>query len=286
MSAPETFEGIIALNWSKYLIETDTYFFLQIVWGEKSGTSVSPSVWTYEPGDALERNSETWGFNWFQTDNVDLMGTSAGTYVHKGLLKQGTVDNYATRYRPATWVTQCSSTPSNGNVTELEATIVETAFNTYYLLDAEVTVNTNTSVVSGNTTTIKDSICYAKPTRVVYDAEIHPNMNLVFFCAEDANGNGQMFALCGNKIEENTFDGYIGTGQTGYKGVADNSIVQLTEGEEHCMREKNWKIDRDAVAGGDFSLNSVVIVNANDPTRPQIRFIDPYNEPLLQDCIN
>lgn len=285
LSAPAIFQGMIAVSWSKYLIGTDPVFFLQLVWEEKSGTSLTTSSWSYRPGETIESDEDQWGWNWFEIDNVDLTGTSAGTYIHKGLLKQGTIDSNANRYRPATWVNKCSDTLSNGNVKELETTMIETSWNIFYLLDAEVTVNTKTSVVNGNITTILDSICYAKPTRVVYNAEIHPNEDLIFFCAEDENGKGQMYCLCENKIEEDTSDGWVGTGKTGYKGISDDSIVQLTEGEEHCTKEKNWKIDRHVASNGDITGNAVVIVNAADPTRPQIQFIDPYNDPLLEDCI-
>ncbi|MDO8644679.1 MAG: hypothetical protein Q7S00_06930, partial [bacterium] len=92
--------------------------------------------------------------------------------------------------------------------------------------------------------------------------------------------------LCVNQIEEDTSTGFIGTGQTGYKSVSDDSIVQLTSGEEHCTEDKNWKIDRNIASNGDVTTNALVIVNISDPTRPQIQFIDPYNEPLLSDCMD
>ncbi|MDO8519528.1 MAG: hypothetical protein Q7T11_05135, partial [Deltaproteobacteria bacterium] len=200
LSAPANFQEIVTATWSKYLVGTDPLFFLQLVWQEESSGSTSTSAWNYEPGDTLEEVVENWGWFWYETDNVDLTGLTPGTYVYKGVLKQGTVDNYVTQYRPATWGTSCSGTLSGGNVAELTATIIQTEGNFHYLLDAEVTVDTYTPVTTGSTTVIKDSVCYAKPTRVVYDAEIHPNMDLIFFCAEDSNGRGQMYTLCVNQI--------------------------------------------------------------------------------------
>lgn len=286
ISAPATYEGIVSMTWSKYLIGTDPVFFLQLAWEETQNSVTTSSVWNYEPGDELTEEGDNWGWYWWEIDNVDLTGDTPGTYVYKGILEAGVVDNYSTDYRPATWVTSCGS-PAGGNVNQLEATIIEMPNKTNYLLDAEVTVNTRTAVVTGNTTTWKDSICYAKQTRVVYDAEIHPNinMNLVFFCAEDENSRGQIYALCGNYMEAADNDYSIGTGRTGYKGVSADSIVQLTEGEEHCTRGKNWKIDRHVAENGNVTTNAVVIVNTSNPLRPQVQLIDPYNEPLLSDCI-
>lgn len=286
LSSPAVYQGMMALNWSKMLIGDDTEFFLQATWEEKSGNSQSPSSWFYHPGEDFEEDNDLWGWYWFETDNVDVTGTSGGAYAYKGLLEQGTVDSYANTYRPANWVTHCSDTLPSGYVKELETTMVETPYNTFYLLDAEVTVNTKTMVASGNTTIQKDSICYAKQTRVVYNVEIHPNEDLIFFCAEDEDGNGQMYALGANKVEKNTSDGWVGTGKTGYKGMSDDSIVQLTDGEEHCTKEKNWKIDRNVPSNGDITGNAVVIVNTADLTKPQIQYIYPLKEPLLADFLD
>ena len=127
-----------------------------------------------------------------------------------------------------------------------------------YLLDAALTIQTGSA-------TTGDTLLDVSRTRTLIDYEIHPSGYALFFCAEDSSGNGQIYAYC---------PALLGT-----KSTPDGSeLIQLTEGGEHCNEAKNWSIDQESSTG------SVVIIYLSDPDLPQIRFIDPYTDPLLDGC--
>lgn len=287
-SSPATFQSLVTMNWIKQVTSQSSMFMLNVVWLEGLGNTFNPASWYYSPPDGTPtKDSPQMSFTWYETDSIRILST--GTYIWKGILEPELRDNQLLNYRPARWVTTCSNPLPADHVRELQATMIGSGSNYFYLLDAEVTINTLTPLQYGNFATYKDAVCYAKRTRTIYNAEIYPDESLVFFCAEDESGKGQMYALCTDKIEGWSPSNPMpqpGSGQTGYKGVPGDEIVQLTEGEEHCTEEKNWKIDRHVAANGDVTTNAVVIVNTSDPTKPQIQFIDPYNEPLLTDCLD
>lgn len=137
-----------------------------------------------------------------------------------------------------------------------------------YLLNGTLSYTTSGS---GDDTTY--TLVNVTKTREIYNAEVHGSGRVVFFCAEDDEGLGQMYAFCPtDNMDDNT-----GVVLWDYNNPpTEDQSVQLTSGEAHCTRTQNWKVDRALDSG------SVVIVDTKDPTKPQIGFIDPYDS--LSQC--
>lgn len=104
------------------------------------------------------------------------------------------------------------------------------------------------------------AICSASETNTVYDAEIHDSAQITCYCADDASGNGQLFAYCPNKMTDATDpDG--------------SEIIQLTKGNEHCNANQNWTCE-----------DSIVTID-NSGSYPQVRIIVPALDPRLSGCL-
>lgn len=145
-------------------------------------------------------------------------------------------------------VTSCTAGSSTKEIHQ----VFDSTGGTYYLLDALFNNNTN------------GMLCTVTNTRTLYDEEIHPSSKIVFFCAQDSGGNGQFYAYCANRVTR-------GVNPDG------SEIVQLTDGTEHCIEDKNWKIDQET--------SSLVIVDATTAILPQVQFIDPATDSRLADCL-
>lgn len=135
----------------------------------------------------------------------------------------------------------------------------------YYLLDYEMSIMSNGTATAYGTTISVDNLIDLENIRTIHDIQIHPSGYAVFFCADDASGNGQIYAFCPSLLPAS--------------GSPDGSeIIQITEGSAHCDERNNWRVDQDSDEG------SLVIVDVSNADAPQIRFVDPTTDPLLAGC--
>ncbi|MDO8519898.1 MAG: hypothetical protein Q7T11_07040 [Deltaproteobacteria bacterium] len=215
-----------------------------------SGSTRTYKTYTYNrETDALTTTSSSGSSGgWQEVGTVSLMKDDLTITLNTTDATEGVS---AFSLRPQTQVGSCTL----GSETK-KLMAVWTSYSSNYLLDASLNIRSSDNM-----------LCSITKTRELYYAEIHPSAKLVFFCAEDSTGNGQFYAYIPElAVSSRTLDG--------------TEIVQLTEGEEHCTRDKNWKVDPEE-GTTDAPAGSLVIVDASNPLLPQIRFFDPATDERL-----
>lgn len=123
-----------------------------------------------------------------------------------------------------------------------------------YLLDQSLALK------PGSDNPMNATVCGSTETRNILHVETHSSAKLICFCATDAAGQGQLYALC---------PGLIGT-----SGPDGSEIIQLTSGSAHCDENKSWTCsDTIVISGKHEDFNEVLI-------------IDPETDPLTADCLD
>ena len=187
-------------------------------------------------------------------DSVSNESTGSSLTLSKISFTEGDTKSYYQYYEPNTLSSSCTA----GSDT-LDVIVIQTAGmggGSPYILDGSLTLQEG----SGQSyTSFGHTICDATRTRTVHHVELHSSAKIACFCADDENGNGQLYAYCPSEVE--------------FMQDPDGSeIRQLTEGVEHCNEVKNWRCE-----------DSIVIVGTHsDFTEVQISV--PESDPKLEGC--
>lgn len=155
----------------------------------------------------------------------------------------------------------------DNNVTSLSSTNSTTAGSSLVtLMSISSSLGTTDCLLNGtlsirpNSNPSTSILVDARQTRTIYGIQPHPNAQMAVFCATDDDGNGQLYAYSPR---------LFAAGDSGYE-------VQLTDDAGGaCDASNNWRIDTEETEC------SIVLVDADNPAAPQIRFIDCNTDPLF-----
>ncbi|MDO8519631.1 MAG: hypothetical protein Q7T11_05655 [Deltaproteobacteria bacterium] len=189
-------------------------------------------------------------------------GESGHLQIYRSVYKEGNSGTSFQLNAPTSAFTTGSGTAGSDTIPVL---IARSSFDSTFDDDDDIRYALNGSFVFDTLSGTK-TLLSATNSRTIFDAVAHPNTYFLFFCGEDGDGNGQIYAYCPRLVN---------LSQT---GSATPEIIQLTSGDETCNENKNWKLDTDST---NFSI---VIMDTSDADAPQIRFIDPDTQPELADC--
>lgn len=184
---------------------------------------------------------------------VSNESTGASLTLTKILFEEGDTQSYYQYYEPNT-LSSCTAGSDTLDVYSIWS--MGMGGSVPYILDGSLTLQQG----SGQTfESYGYTICDATRTRSVYHVELHSSGKIACFCADDDDGNGQLYAYCPSEVE--------------FMQDPDGSeIRQITTGVEHCNEVKNWKCD-----------DSIVIVGTHDDFT-EVQIVIPEEDPDLEDC--